>query len=189
MAGGMAHDVNQTLTLIAGHAELGLHALGDEPIDLARAREALEAIGRAAVVGADVTRRLLVSGHDEAVARLDLVDLTELMREVARFTSPRWRTGAAAEGRTIRLVIEAEAGPPDASAQSGAGDTAARLGRLAGRGSTAGPRGRRRAHRCRHPGAVDRRRGPARRGRRVGRRGAAAIGARAVRRGDHRPAA
>src|SRR5438876_7689252 len=111
MAGGMAHDVNQTLTLIAGHAELGLHRLGDDPIDLARAREALEAIGRAAVVGADVTRRLLVSGHDEAVAPLDVVDLTELMREVARFTSPRWRTGAAAEGRAVRLVIEAEDDP------------------------------------------------------------------------------
>jgi CheY-like chemotaxis protein len=111
MAGGVAHDVNQTLTLIAGHAELGLRALGEEPLDLARAREALLAIGRAANASAEVTRRLLAPGRSGEAADPEPIDLTELFREVVSFTAPRWRSGAAGEGRAIAVSIEVEGAP------------------------------------------------------------------------------
>jgi CheY-like chemotaxis protein len=111
MAGGVAHDVNQTLTLIAGHAEIGLRALGEDPVDIARARDALAAIGRAASAGAEGTRRLLVAGQDAELAPPETIDLAELLRDVARFTAPRWRSGAAGEGRAIRVLIEVDGDP------------------------------------------------------------------------------
>jgi CheY-like chemotaxis protein len=111
MAGGVAHDVNQTLTLIAGHAELALRALGDDTPDVARARDALTAIARAASDGAALTRRLLASGQPAEPAEPEAIGLAELLRDVARFTEPRWRSGAAGEGRAIRLSVEVDGEP------------------------------------------------------------------------------
>ena len=78
MAGGVAHDVNQALTLIAGHAELGLRALGEDPVDLARARDALAAIAHAASGSAELTRRLLEPGQDAEPAEPERIELAEL---------------------------------------------------------------------------------------------------------------
>jgi CheY-like chemotaxis protein/anti-sigma regulatory factor (Ser/Thr protein kinase) len=111
MAGGVAHDVNQTLTLIAGHAELGMRALGEDPVDVARVRDALAAIARAASGSAELTRRLLEPGQDAEPAEPQAIELAELLRDVARFTSPRWRSSAAGEGRAIRVAVEVDGDP------------------------------------------------------------------------------
>src|SRR5207245_2334736 len=86
-------------------AARGLPAPGEAPADRARARDALAAIAHAASGSAELTRRLLEPGQDAEPAEPERIELAELLRDVARFTSPRWRSGAAGEGRAIRVAV------------------------------------------------------------------------------------
>jgi len=64
LAGGVAHDFNNMLSVIHGHAELALHAAGsDDPV-----RSDLEEIRAAARRAADLTRQLLAFARRQVVA-------------------------------------------------------------------------------------------------------------------------
>ena len=106
MAGAVAHDVNQSLSLIAGHAELALGTLqGERPEQTALAIQALETILRAAHEAGTALRRLqsFVRIGQSTMTR---VDLARLLIEVSQFTAPKWRDGPQMEGRSIALTVD-----------------------------------------------------------------------------------
>jgi signal transduction histidine kinase len=91
MAGGVAHDLNQSLTLLAGYAELARDAATQEPPDLGALREMLPIIARAAQDGGETVRRLLVFGRGEVDSQPGWIELSTLLRGVAQLTAPRRR--------------------------------------------------------------------------------------------------
>jgi PAS domain S-box-containing protein len=108
LSSGVAHDLNQSLALIAGYGELLQQTLDDEPVAIDRVREMTEVMVRAASDGGETVRRMLTfiqTPKDEADT---LVDLTNVLHEVVRLTAPRWRDASQAEGRPIELTVEIE---------------------------------------------------------------------------------
>ncbi len=104
MAAGIAHDLNQSLGLIMGHAELALQAL-ERPDQMT---DSLRTIMDAALGGADTLKRLLSFTRTGAQGDAEPVHLGALLREVAQLTAPRWRDTSRAEGRPISLTIETD---------------------------------------------------------------------------------
>lgn len=107
LAGGVAHDLNQSLTLIAGHAELVSRRLADG--SLPRHEELLQAaetIGRAARAGGRTASRLLAFSRGGTGEPRKPIMLADLLAEVADLSAPRWRDEAQAEGRPIHLTVE-----------------------------------------------------------------------------------
>ncbi len=92
LAGGVAHDFNNMLTVIAGHTTL---ALKGEPPGTPR-RESLEQVLAAAKRATDLTRQLLAFGSRQFLKPAK-VDLNELCRDVTRLLRP-------AIGETIELL-------------------------------------------------------------------------------------
>ena len=108
MASGIAHELTQSLLLIAGNGELAGKALAEPQADLVFAREALETMTRAAMNGGETVKRLLTfaSSHEEADA--ELVRLKTVLDEVAQLTAAYWRDDAQSEGRPISMLVEAD---------------------------------------------------------------------------------
>jgi PAS domain S-box-containing protein len=107
MASGVAHDLNQSLGLVAGYSELARLALSDDPPDLARARDMLGVVGQAAMDGGETVRDLLVFARPTLEGPTAPVRLDLLLWDVMRLTAPRWRDAAQAEGRPIRIDVDA----------------------------------------------------------------------------------
>lgn len=116
MAGGIAHDLNQQLGLVVGHADLALQALqrlnaepnGSVGQALARTRDSLSVIVRAAMDGGETVRRLLAFSRADPEGPSELVDLGALLHHVAKLTAPSWRDAAQLEGRNIALSVETD---------------------------------------------------------------------------------
>ncbi|NMB75484.1 MAG: PAS domain S-box protein [Myxococcales bacterium] len=97
LAGGVAHDFNNMLGVILGHAELALERLEpDHPL-----RESLQEIRQAAERSADLTRQLLAFARKQTVTLrvLDLNDkvagtLQMLRRLIGEDIDLAWRPGA-----------------------------------------------------------------------------------------------
>lgn len=108
MSSGVAHDLNQSLALIAGYGELLQRMVDESPVQTERLREMLDVVVRAASDGGETVRRMLTfvrSPRDEPALP---VDLTSIVQEVVRLTAPRWRDATQAEGRPIELIVELE---------------------------------------------------------------------------------
>ena len=73
LAGGLAHDLNNLLTVLGGHAELL-----DEVIDEPGAHASIEAISLATARAASLTRQLLEFGRRE-VLQPEVVDVNEVL--------------------------------------------------------------------------------------------------------------
>src|SRR5258706_7225471 len=82
LAGGIAHDLNNALTAIAGYAEL---ALGEVPSDHA-ARADVEEIRRAAERAGSVTRQLLAFSRKQLLEPR-VFDLNETIGAISRLLS------------------------------------------------------------------------------------------------------
>ncbi|HEY3080061.1 MAG TPA: ATP-binding protein [Chloroflexota bacterium] len=108
MATGIAHDLNQSLALVAGYSELARRDLDGEPPDLDGLRSALRVVSQAAHDGGETLRRLLAFSRNRVEGVSERVDLAGLLREVAQLTAPGWRDAAEAEGRHISLHVESE---------------------------------------------------------------------------------
>jgi EAL domain-containing protein (putative c-di-GMP-specific phosphodiesterase class I)/signal transduction histidine kinase len=108
MASGVAHDLNQSLGLIAGYGDLALRALAAAPMDTEALREALPIISQAATDGGQTVRRLLTLSRVQPEGECQRVDMGALVREVAQLTAPRWRDATQADGRPINLQVETE---------------------------------------------------------------------------------
>jgi len=106
MASGIAHDLNQSLQLIAAHNELARQQLEQATPDLDEVRELCTVAAQAALDAGEAVKRLLLftrGAPDDTPQRVDLVTIAG---EVARLTAPRWRDLAQAQGRAIELRLE-----------------------------------------------------------------------------------
>jgi CheY-like chemotaxis protein len=111
MAGGIAHDLNQSLALITGYSEIAHLELSQTVPDISRVREMVEITARAALEGGEALRGLLsFVGARELTPEAERVDAGAVLQEAARLTAPRWRDGAQAEGRPIQLEVKVEPG-------------------------------------------------------------------------------
>ena len=110
MAGGIAHDLNQSLALIAGYGELAREWLEDPNVERAQIANAMEMIARAAMAGGESVKRLLLFARGPADGPREAVEVAAMLREVVELTAPRWRDAAQAEARRIEVTVEAEPG-------------------------------------------------------------------------------
>jgi PAS domain S-box-containing protein len=108
LASGVAHDLNQSLGIIAGYSELALQAIDGAAPNLPSPAESLQLVRQAAMDGAEVVKRLLTFSRGQPEGPPQTVDLGSLLVEVAKLTAPRWRDAAQAEGRAIRLQVESD---------------------------------------------------------------------------------
>jgi signal transduction histidine kinase/ActR/RegA family two-component response regulator len=109
MASGVAHDFNNILATILGHAQLYAPRANDAAL-----RRCLEIIEQAAKDGAATVQRLQeVCGIQRVdAAPWELVDLNRLIQDVRDMTRPRWRDQAQGEGRTVNVHLELGEIPP-----------------------------------------------------------------------------
>ncbi len=82
LAGGVAHDFNNILSIIMGHGELLLSASGEDE----RARNGLEQIRRAADRAASLTQQLLAFSRKQ-VLQPKVLDLNEAVADVQKMLS------------------------------------------------------------------------------------------------------
>ena len=108
MASGIAHDFNNTLVPMLAYSDLLLRddkQLGDR----GKARQALEAIRKAARSGASVVSRLndfyRAREEDEVFGT---VDLSAAAADAIELTQPRWKDQAQAKSVTIDVQAELE---------------------------------------------------------------------------------
>ncbi len=110
LAGGVAHDLNQSLALILGYSDLIKTALAASGPNLADVATMISIIGRAAADGGETVKRLLTFARSHPEHENVIVDVSALLHDVALLTAPRWRDASEAEGRSIRLDVTAEPG-------------------------------------------------------------------------------
>jgi PAS domain S-box-containing protein len=106
MASGIAHDLNQSLMLVASYSELATRALDREPPDREELSNLFSTATQAALDGGEAVKRLLLFTRQAAEQEGQPVDLGALVRDVAQMTAPRWRDTSQVEGRPISLHIE-----------------------------------------------------------------------------------
>src|SRR4029077_5435699 len=100
LAGGIAHDLNNALTAIAGYAEL---ALGEVPSDHA-ARADVEEIRRAAERAGSVTRQLLAFSRKQLLEPR-VFDLNETIAAISRLLSRLLGAGVGAQTRLAGTAL------------------------------------------------------------------------------------
>jgi signal transduction histidine kinase len=111
MASGIAHDLNQSLMLVASYSDLARQALMEDSPNMAELDDLLTTTTQAALDGGETVKRLLLFTRAAPKHDSQPVDLSKVVRDAARLTAPRWRDAAQAEGRPINLHIEAEGTP------------------------------------------------------------------------------
>jgi PAS domain S-box-containing protein len=111
MATGIAHDLNQSLMLVASYSDLARQALVEDPPNLAELENLMTTTTQAALDGGETVKRLLLFTRATPEQDSQLVDLSKVVHEAAQLTAPRWRDAAEAEGRRISLEIEAQSHP------------------------------------------------------------------------------
>ena len=110
LAGGVAHDINHSLAIIAGFGDLARQGLDDPQPDLATLRAHLGLVVQAAMDGSQTVSRLLRFGRGRQEGEQAVVDMGAILSDVAELTAPRWRDASQAEGRAIALTVEARPG-------------------------------------------------------------------------------
>ena len=108
MASGIAHDLNQSLMLVASYSDLARQALLESPPNLVELDDLLTTTTQAALDGGVTVKQLLLFTRAAPEHDVQLVDLSRLVQDAAQLTAPRWRDAAQAEGRPISLYIEAD---------------------------------------------------------------------------------
>jgi PAS domain S-box-containing protein len=107
LASGVAHDFNNVLANVLGHAQL-LESEAEDPEVL----QTLRIIEQSALDGAETVRRIQeFTGHHMA-QNLDLIDLNVVVQSTIDLSRPRWRDDAQAKGLKIEIERELEYLPP-----------------------------------------------------------------------------
>jgi PAS domain S-box-containing protein len=110
LASGVAHDVNNLLAAVLGRAELARLEVERGQIEPARLLEALGQIEQAAEDGARTVRRIQEFARIRTDADVAVVDLAKLAKDTIELTRPSWRDAAQADGRSIALEVDLNAG-------------------------------------------------------------------------------
>ena len=105
LAGGVAHDLNQSLGLVVGHSELALEAIGQAPGLPEELRESLETIMQGAMDGAQTVKRLQTFVRGQPEGEAERIAVGDLLADVARLTAPRWRDAAQAAGAPVNVSV------------------------------------------------------------------------------------
>lgn len=104
LAGGVAHHLNNLLSVIIARVEILTSKAEAEPF-----KRPLKIVARAAKDGAEVVRRIQEFARVEDVHEPQPVDLNELARQVVEMTRVRWQDAAQAQG--VRVDVECQARP------------------------------------------------------------------------------
>lgn len=107
MAGGVAHDFNNTLAVILGRARLLLTDAQDPDL-----RRQLQIIEKAAVGAAQTVRRIQEFTRMRRGRPFASVDLNGIIEEVVKITRARWKDEAQAKGVPYDIRVEALPIPP-----------------------------------------------------------------------------
>ncbi|HEY3079880.1 MAG TPA: ATP-binding protein [Chloroflexota bacterium] len=110
LASGVAHDINHNLAIIAGFGDLAQQGLERPDPDVATLRTHLSLVVQAAMDGSQTVNRLLRFGRGHQEGEQAVVDAGAILADVAELTAPRWRDASQAEGRAIKLKVEAQTG-------------------------------------------------------------------------------
>ncbi|MCU1266993.1 MAG: Signal transduction histidine kinase [Acidobacteria bacterium] len=101
LAAGVAHNLNNSLTVIQGRAQLLLMRGMDEPTT-----KSLKVITNAVEEGARTLRRILEFARRETVQEFEPVELSELITSSIEVARPKWESRLAQEtGAEIRVQI------------------------------------------------------------------------------------
>jgi CheY-like chemotaxis protein len=107
LAGGLAHDLNQSLALIAGYADLSLRQLEETQLSTEEVRAQLHLVHAAALRGGATVSRILRFAAQRPEEPFTLIDLRRLLNDVVALTAVRWRNAAQAQGRAIHVRFDA----------------------------------------------------------------------------------
>lgn len=101
LASGVAHNFNNILAAILGHAQLLKRESKDKSI-----ASRIEIIERAALDGAQTVKRIQGFGHKDDSEAYRPVDLNQLVQDSATLTQTRWRDDAQARGLAYEVVLD-----------------------------------------------------------------------------------
>lgn len=106
MASGIAHDLNNGLSLILGYGDMLLRDENKFPPGT-KERRHLEAIVRAGQDNAQMVKRLRDFYRPCAAKEIrQLIDLNDIVEETVALTTPRWRAESEAAGIPIHIETE-----------------------------------------------------------------------------------
>jgi CheY-like chemotaxis protein len=103
LAAGVAHNLNNSLTVIQGRAQLLLMRNSAEEGN----KKSLEVITQAVSDCSQTLRRLLDFSRRDATRNSAIVDLSELITSSIEIARPKWQSDAASRNGTIEVRIEA----------------------------------------------------------------------------------
>ena len=109
MAGGVAHDLNNSLSPVLGYAEM-LASAPDLPEKLREWALLIETGARDAAAVVERLREFYRPQDEDEVDR-QAVNLRELMTQIPQLTRPKWRDEAQRTGRNIDVELDLESEP------------------------------------------------------------------------------
>jgi len=109
MASGVAHDFNNSLSIILGFGEFVLRICEQHHIE--DAVEQMKIVLTTAEDAAQVVGRLRSFYREDSDVRERLIDLRGLVEQAVTITEPRWKTQAMGKGIAIDIQLELETTP------------------------------------------------------------------------------
>jgi PAS domain S-box-containing protein len=107
IASGVAHDLNNVLANVLGHAQL-LKVDSDDPEVI----ETIEIIEQSALDGAETVRRIQEFTVQRMQQNLDVVDLNTVVQSTIDLSRPRWRDDAQQKGMKVEVERDLKTIPP-----------------------------------------------------------------------------
>lgn len=101
LAAGVAHNLNNALTVIQGRAQLLQRRATDEATS-----KSLEVIVNAVADGSQTLRRILDFARREQAKEFAPVDLAELIATSVEIAKPKWQRKSASGARDIQVQVE-----------------------------------------------------------------------------------
>lgn len=106
LASGVAHDFNNVLANVLGHAQL----LEQETTD-GEVRHTLQIIEQAAMDGAETVRRIQEFTGQRTAQKLDLIDINQSINSIIELSRPRWKDDAQSKGMHIEIICDLQPVP------------------------------------------------------------------------------
>lgn len=100
MSAGIAHDFNNILAIIDGNIQLSLQNYDRRE----KLMEQLKVVRKVAKDGAEIVRRMAeFTREKDGHARLETVNIINLIKQAIKFTTPRWKDMAQSNGITYNF--------------------------------------------------------------------------------------